>query len=174
MRIRAARGDELEVFQAVERAAGEAFRGIGMPEIADDEPLAVGVLAEYVRGGRAWAADDGGGAVGYLIVDLVDDGVHIEQVSVHPRCARRGVGRLLIEEAAGYAARIGASRVTLTTFAEVPWNAPYYRRCGFTVLPDEAIGVGLRAVREHERAVGLDRWVRVCMERHVSGQNHKD
>ena len=36
MRIRAAAVMELPALQDIERAAGLAFRGIGMPEIADD------------------------------------------------------------------------------------------------------------------------------------------
>ncbi|OEU98959.1 hypothetical protein AN217_15295 [Streptomyces qinglanensis] len=38
MRIRAGTARELGRLQEVERAAGRWFRGIGMPEIADDEP----------------------------------------------------------------------------------------------------------------------------------------
>ncbi|MBE9499589.1 hypothetical protein IHE61_19225 [Streptomyces sp. GKU 257-1] len=38
MRIRAGAARELGRLQEVERAAGRWFRGIGMPEIADDEP----------------------------------------------------------------------------------------------------------------------------------------
>lgn len=166
MWIREARHDELISLQEIERAAGELFRSIGMAAIADDEPLPAGELARYVTAGRAWVAGFDG-VIGYLIADLVDGNVHIEQVSVDPRFARRGVGRRLIEEAAGHGKRIGARGLTLTTFADVAWNAPYYRRCGFAVMPDEAVGPELRVVREHEVAVGLDRWPRVCMIRGI-------
>jgi hypothetical protein len=75
----------MEVLREVERAAGRCFRDIGMPEIADDEPLPTDVLAEYQRNGRAWVAVDASDhAVAYLISTLVDGNVHIEQVSVHP------------------------------------------------------------------------------------------
>ncbi len=79
--------------------------------------------------------------------------------------ARRGIGRLLLEHLAGYAAATGAKALTLTTFADVPWNAPYYVRCGFHDLADADLTPGLRAVREHEAARGLDRWPRVSMRR---------
>ncbi|GAA5150927.1 GNAT family N-acetyltransferase [Amycolatopsis dongchuanensis] len=159
MEIRLVREDELEVLREVERAAGESFRTVGMPEIADDEPLPVEVLDAYRRAGRAWVAGDHPAA--YLLADLVDGCVHIEQVSVRPEYARRGIGRALIDHAAAGAA------VTLTTFADVPWNAPYYRRCGFRVLADGELTPGLRAIREREAAHGLDRWPRVAMRRDV-------
>ncbi|HEX3960074.1 MAG TPA: GNAT family N-acetyltransferase, partial [Trebonia sp.] len=63
------------------------------------------------------------------------------------------------------AAADGLAALTLTTFASVPWNAPYYRRCGFRVLDDEELTSGLRAIRHDEAELGLDRWPRVCMRR---------
>lgn len=101
----------------------------------------------------------------YLIADLVDGCVHIEQVSVRPDHGRRGVGRALLDYAATRARSEGAPALTLTTFAEVPWNAPYYRRCGFRILGEGELASGLRAIREREAAHGLDRWPRVCMRR---------
>lgn len=88
---------------------------------------------------------------------------HIEQVTVHPRAARRGVGRALIGYAAGRAREEGATALTLTTFADVPWNAPYYARVGFRPLADAGLTPALRAIRAHEAEPGLDRWPRLCM-----------
>ncbi|GAA0470778.1 GNAT family N-acetyltransferase [Streptomyces sp. NPDC046215] len=166
MRIRTAGVDDLPVLQEIERAAGECFRAVGMAEIAEDEPLPLDVLARYQRDGLAWVAVDGAGApVAYLLADPVDGGLHVEQVSVHPRAARQGVGRWLLEHAAARAVAGGSRALTLTTFANVPWNAPYYARCGFTVLSEDALTPGLRAIRRQEAAHGLDRWPRVCMRR---------
>ncbi|MDI6105497.1 GNAT family N-acetyltransferase [Actinoplanes sp. NEAU-A12] len=170
MLIRTARPSDLARLQEIERVAGRAFRDIGMPEVADDEPLSIEVLAGYAEAGRAWVAVAGDVVAAYLIVDLVDGNVHIEQVSVDPRYGHRGIGRSLIEHAAAFAMEIGAAALTLTTFAEVPWNAPYYRRCGFVVLDENAITPELRALREHEGAAGLDRWPRVCMRRPLTSE----
>lgn len=168
MRIRAARGAELPLLQDIERAAGRAFHGIGMPEIADDDPLPVEELARYLRAGRAWVAADGTDRpVAYLIADRVDGDLHIEQVSVHPGSARRGVGRTLLDHLAVRAAADAIPALTLTTFTEVPWNAPYYLRCGFHRLEPGALTPGLRAIRRREAEHGLDRWPRVCMRRAV-------
>ncbi|WP_405706501.1 GNAT family N-acetyltransferase [Streptomyces xanthophaeus] len=166
MQIRAVHPDELPRLQEIERAAGRCFRDIGMPEIADDEPLPLHELARYQEAGTAWVAVDGAGrAVGYLIADRVDGGLHVEQVSVHPDSARRGIGRALLEHLAELALREGASCLTLTTFTEVPWNAPYYERCGFRLLDEAELSPGLRGIRDHEAAHGLGRWPRACMRR---------
>ncbi|MBT2370171.1 GNAT family N-acetyltransferase [Streptomyces sp. ISL-10] len=164
MHIRAVRLDELPLLQDIERAAGLCFRDIGMPEIADDEPLPLGELARYHHAGLAWvAADDADIPVAYLIADRVDGNLHVEQVSVHPDSSRRGIGRSLLDRMADHATSEGAPALTLTTFTEVPWNAPYYARCGFRLLDDSALTPGLREIREREAAHGLDRWPRGCM-----------
>jgi GNAT superfamily N-acetyltransferase len=166
MHIRAVRLDELPDLQHIERAAGQCFRDIGMAEIAEDEPLTLGELARYHHTGLAWVmADDADAPVAYLIADRVDGHVHIEQVSVHPDSARRGVGRLLLEHVAAHASSAGAPGLTLTTFTQVPWNAPYYARCGFDFMDDRELTPGLREIRRRERAHGLDRWPRACMRR---------
>jgi GNAT superfamily N-acetyltransferase len=156
MRPRAVTPADLPVLQEIEVAAGELFRAVGMPEIADDEPFPLDVLEAYRRGGRAWAIGESGRPVAYLLADLVDAHLHIEQVTVHPSHARQGLGRRLIEH-------LGGGVLTLTTFTEVPWNAPYYRRLGFHDLP--VLTPALAAVRRREAAHGLDRWPRTCMIR---------
>lgn len=169
IRIRAARLDELRLLQGVEAAAGRCFREVGMPEIADDLPLPLAELARYQQSGLAWVAVDAGAdqgtPVAYLIAEPVDGNLHVEQVSVHPDHARRRIGRALLDHLAGYAAAREVPALTLTTFTEVPWNAPYYARCGFRALDDAEVTAGLRRIRAREAAYGLDRWPRTCMRK---------
>ncbi|MFG2427679.1 GNAT family N-acetyltransferase [Streptomyces sp. NPDC048590] len=168
MRIRSVDIDELPLLQDIERAAGECFREIGMPEVADDEPPSVGQLAGHLRRGLVRAAVDRADVpVAYLIAGQVDGALHVEQVSVHPGHARNGIGRALLDRATVHAEAEGLAALTLTTFGDVPWNAPYYRRIGFRTLDESEIGPGLGEIRRLESAHGLDRWPRVCMRREV-------
>lgn len=166
MRIRAVHPDELTLLQNIEVAAGRCFRDVGMAEIARDEPLPLEELARYQQAGLAWVAVDATDVpVAYLIADRVDGNLHVEQVSVHPDSAHRRIGRSLLEHLAERAVAEAVPALTLTTFAEVPWNAPYYARCGFEPLDDAELGAGLRKIRDQEAAHGLDRWPRLCMRR---------
>ncbi|WP_395292657.1 GNAT family N-acetyltransferase [Kitasatospora hibisci] len=168
MRIREVRTVDLPLLQDVERAAGRRFSDIGMPEIADDEPLPLDELARYQRAGLAWAAVDGADVpVAYLIAEHVDGNLHVEQVSVHPDSARRGIGRSLLDHLAERAAAHGIPALTLTTFADVPWNAPYYARCGFRPIDEDLLGPHQLDIRAREAAHGLDRWPRLFMSRPV-------
>ncbi|MEV6768305.1 GNAT family N-acetyltransferase [Nocardia sp. NPDC051030] len=164
MRIRAARPDELHLLQGIEDATGEPFREIGMLEIADDAPPSLEALEEHRRSGRAWVAvDDNDSPIAYLISEPVDDTEHIAQVSVHPDAAHQRIGRALIDHLAALARRSGVAALSLTTFTEVPWNAPYYERLGFRVVEEKDLTAGLRKVRAHEAELGLDRWPRTVM-----------
>jgi GNAT superfamily N-acetyltransferase len=166
--IRPARVDDLPALQHVEVAAGRCFIEVGMPEVAGDEALPLEELDRHRRAGLAWVAVDADDRpVAYLVAEVLDGALHVEQVSVHPSHAGQQIGRALLEHAAAEAAARGLGRLTLTTFEQVPWNAPYYRRCGFAVLDEAEWAPGLRAVREREAAHGLDRWPRVCMAKDV-------
>ena len=168
--VRPARAADLPRLADLERAAGERFRALGMAAVADDEPPAPAALQAYLDRGAAWvAAGPDDRPLGYLLLVEVDGVPHVEQVSVHPSAAGRGLGRALVEVAVEHARAGGADRVTLTTFADVPWNAPWYRRLGFAEVPPDEQGPGLRAVRAHEAATGLDRWPRVAMARSLAG-----
>lgn len=166
--IRPARPSELPRLRDIEVAAGAAFREVGLPDVADDEPPSLDVLDGYRRGGRCWVAVVLG-PVGYVLVDLVDAGAHIAQVSVHPTHAGRRIGQALVDHVDVWAAARGLAALTLTTFTDVPWNGPYYRRLGFrpvtTLTPD------LAAIVAHETTLGLDPAVRTCLIRPTAGSD---
>ncbi|MHB1584198.1 MAG: GNAT family N-acetyltransferase [Acidimicrobiales bacterium] len=73
-------------------------------------------------------------AVGFSRIERLDGQAHLGQLSVLPEYGRMGVGRALVEATAEWARRAGYRRLTLTTFADVPFNAPWYRRLGFVEL----------------------------------------
>lgn len=150
--------------QVIELLAGERFREVGLGDVADNEPASVDALAAYATAGRGWVAvDDTGEPVGYVVVDEVDGNAHVEQVSVRPDHQGAGIGRALLDRVRTWAVHRGRSAITLTTFAEVPWNGPLYRHLGFRVLTESEIGPELRAICAEETAHGLDPAMRVCM-----------
>ncbi|MGB8881175.1 MAG: GNAT family N-acetyltransferase [Solirubrobacteraceae bacterium] len=164
--IRRARRDELEALRTIERDAGQAFAVIGMPEIAAHEPPSVAELGAFVSAGHAWVGvDSSDRPVAYLLSDVVDGCAHIEQVSVAPERARRGLGASLIDRLEADAAAKHQPALTLTTFRDVPWNAPYYARLGFVVLEASEYGPELLALIERERNSIPSDMVRVAMRR---------
>jgi GNAT superfamily N-acetyltransferase len=170
LNIREARVDDIPSLIEIERAASEMFRSLSMDFVADDDPGSLAELAPYVDGGRAFVSTDEADApVAYIILDAVDGAAHIEQVSVHPNNARRGIGRTLIDRAVAWAREQKLRSLTLTAYLDVPWNAPYYRRLGFRHLSPHEETPGLRQIKDRERAAGLEVWPRTSMSRSLDG-----
>ena len=100
---------------------------------------------------------------GFAMIGWVDGNVHLEQLAVHPGRMRQGIGGRLVAAVLDHAHASGAPAVTLTTFRDVPWNAPWYERHGFAALPEEEWGPQLRGLVEHERELGIEVAPRVVM-----------
>jgi hypothetical protein len=138
--IRPARMDEGPGLQNIEVAAGERFRDVGLPDIAEHDPPSAEELIRYAKAGRSWVAvDEDDRPIGYVLVTQVD-----------------------------WAIEAGLPAMTLTTFADVPWNGPLYRHLGFRDLTEAEIGPQLQILRDEESALGLDPASRVCMRRELS------
>ena len=80
---------------------------------------------------------------------------HLEQLSVLPEHGRRGHGRALVDSAKREARNRGYRRLTLRTFVDVAWNAPFYASCGF--VETEPTTDHELALRRAEERQGLDR-----------------
>ena len=161
--IRAARPPDYQKLPEIERRAGELFRDAGLPEIADHEPYSADELAAADALFIATGDDDQ--PVGYAMVELVDGHAHLAQLSVVPEHSRQGLGTQLLDAVAGWAAGQGHSELTLTTFRDVPFNAPLYARRGFDVVPEASWTPALKDLVEREADMGLDPSIRVVMRR---------
>ncbi len=163
---RAATLDDYTDIRRIEVAAGELFRTVGMDSVADDPPIARPEFTTFVNEHRAFVAtDEGDSVLAYLLVEAVDDGAHVEQITVDPAFAHHGIGASLLRNAESWARHEGLGALTLTTFRDIRWNAPYYARLGFAVVPPDEWGAGIRARVDREAAAGHARWPRVFMRR---------
>jgi GNAT superfamily N-acetyltransferase len=168
--VRPAAADDVERVQAIGVAAGRRFSQVDDPRIAacaDDPPLDPHDLHTWITEGRAWVAVSGRDVCGFVLVDVVDQNAHVEEIAVHPDRQGRGVAVQLLDAVDRWARAQGRHALTLTTFAAVEWNRPYYERRGFRVLPDADIGPELRRKVAEEHAHGLLAELRVCMSRAV-------
>ena len=166
--IRRLRAEDADAVRAIELAAGERFREVGLAFVAEHEPASHEELAAYASAARGWVATSSSDEpIGYVLVDIVDGNAHIEQVSVDPKYQGAGVGRALVDQVQVWAVDTARPAITLTTFRDVEWNRPLYEHLGFTVMTEAAIGPELAAVCRTEAAHGLAPEQRVCMHRLV-------
>ncbi len=102
--------------------------------------------------GFVLVATEGDQLIGFAHVLDFDGRFHLEQLSVHPRWQRQGLGQRLLVAAERAVVERGGSVVTLRTFADVPWNAPFYRRHGYTTAD---LPIALMPLIEAEQRIGL-------------------
>lgn len=130
-------------------AAGRAFHTVGLSAVAGDE-VDERVLRAQVDGARLWVTELQEAVVAYVAAEVVDGNAHVAQVSVDPAHAGHRIGQALVEHVEGWGRSSGRPATTLTTFTEVPWNAPYYARLGYRALSDEERGPELVALMAEE------------------------
>ena len=156
----------VERLQQIEVDAGELFRSIGLDVIANDDPPSAETLLGYVTSQTAWVAlDCYGVAIGYATASVVDGEGHFDQVSVVRSAAGNRVGVALIGAVCTWAAEQGLRSITLTTFRDVAWNGPYYRRNGFAEIAECECGPELSQILNNERLAGIAATPRVAMRR---------
>ncbi|HZZ35622.1 MAG TPA: GNAT family N-acetyltransferase [Caulobacteraceae bacterium] len=164
--LRDARLEDVEAIRAIERAAAGRFDAIGMGGQGLDEPSSPEEVAKAIAAGEVIVACDGAGPpVGFITFHEVDGCAYVAEIDVLPSHAGRRIGGALIDEVDRRAATIGLRGLTLSTFRDVPWNAPYYRRLGFIDIPDAALGEALLAIRAEHVGRGLDETKRTFMQR---------
>lgn len=175
VKLRAAVAADVARLAAVEEAAGELFREIGMPEVSAMPARDIESLRSAQAQGLLWVADSANdGPVGFAMAQCLAESMYLAELSVRPSHGRRGIGSGLVECVAGEAVGRGYSQLTLSTFTDVPWNAPYYRRLGFAAIAPADLPDELRAVREHEASLGLAVERRTIMRRSLAPSSRSE
>jgi GNAT superfamily N-acetyltransferase len=160
--VRPTRPGDVASLPAIERAAGERFREDPcLAWLADGEVISAEQHLEYAERGLSWLALANDQPVGFILAEAHPSSLFIVELSVDLDWQGKGIGRQLIACVAGHARTLGLASLTLTTFRDVPWNAPFYARLGFekmTTLTPE-----LRQKREEETAHGFAYETRCAM-----------
>ncbi len=88
------------------------------------------VISDYLETEHSLLAEAAGQPIGFILTEPLDDALFIVEVAVHQDWQHQGIGRMLLKQVIEGAQQMGYPAVTLTTFREVPWNAPFYTRLG--------------------------------------------
>lgn len=166
MPIRLARRDDCPRLPDIERAAAERFRAVGMGAIAEGAPSDPAFIRACLGQDGVFVATDGKDRpIGFALAAPIDRCLHLYELDVHPDHGRQGHGAALVEAVVASAAAQGLAGVTLSTFAAIPWNAPFYAKRRFKILDAVEWTPGMHLIRNAEKALGLDLDARVLMRR---------
>lgn len=168
--IRLARPDEIGRVREIEDESGAIFNGTGLIDESLDVSFPLDDLRHLVGIGQVWVACGSDAVpVGMVIASIREGAVYVEELDVLPAHARRGLGTRLLTTVVEWARARGQSALTLSTFRDVPWNGPFYRKNGFRDLEPAEWTPGMRMIREEEIRHGLRVEARTFMRRDLHG-----
>lgn len=151
--IRAPDKTELEWLPKIEALADAVFlddRFSGHASVCSVEELDTARLRKLL-----FIAEVNGDIVGFAMARRLGDYAHLQQLSVIPDYGQQGIGTLLLQKVIEEVSLQECSGITLTTFSDVHWNAPFYRKWGFVAVNDYTDYPDLQSIYESEKLMGL-------------------
>jgi GNAT superfamily N-acetyltransferase len=154
--IRSARTEELILLAQVELSAASLFLDTPYAFLVNDEPLSIDFVRQRFQAGQVWVAvDPDDVVVGFAIAREVDDTIYLQEMDVDPAHGRRGIGAALVKTVIEWARLHDYYAVSLSTFRDLPWNAPFYAKLGFRILDEAELTIGFQQIRQQELEAGL-------------------
>jgi GNAT superfamily N-acetyltransferase len=133
--IRLARPEDADAFRRTEEDASTllheepSLEGVPIPESQSAEHYRA-----MIARGNCLAATVEGELVGFTAAGRIGRELHLHELSVARIHQRRGIGGTLLRALVIDARKCGLSAITLNTYRNIPWNAPFYARHGFIEL----------------------------------------
>jgi len=150
--VRRAQQRDAAALPAIERSAAELFRiDPTLAWLADSDVATVAQHRVAIEEACVWIAESAtAGPAGFIRARAIAKQLHIEELSVSQAFQGQGAGRQLVRAAIEHARLQHMHAVTLTTFRDVPWNAPFYERMGFVVAAADGLEAHLSEALQKE------------------------
>jgi ribosomal protein S18 acetylase RimI-like enzyme len=97
--------------------------------------------------------------VGFASCHIYRKNLHLDEISVHSDHGKQGIGTKLLEKVLEEKQKRQLKACTLTTFEDIPWNAPFYQKHGFEILEEKNVPRHVAAMLREERSLGLKKRV---------------
>lgn len=167
-RVRLAHPDDVTTLPQVEGQAAQVFSTCLAQTGLTAEILAqtnsVEDFEQARQAGRLWVAvNPAEQPIGFALVIFLGDYAHLDELDVLPDYGEQGIGSALVAAVCDWAQAAGYAGVTLRTFRDVPWNAPFYQRRGFRIVASSQLSPQHRDLEVAEQQRGLRTDLRVSM-----------
>ncbi|CAE6723414.1 hypothetical protein R69746_01692 [Paraburkholderia aspalathi] len=160
---------DADAIRMIEFEAGQRFVSVGMTGIADAPPMELDLVHRKIDSQQIIVAVEiDETCVGFVMFEPQPARFYVQELDVLSSHAGQRIGAALIEQVAQLARAQQITQLILSTFREVPWNAPYYRQLGFRDIKEADLDAALIARRDAHIARGLDESKRVFMRRDLA------
>ena len=166
IQIREARSGDVEHLPEIERSAAQIFKqDKDWAWLADDDVQPTSLHQNYIQSRNSWVAVHDDIPVGFINGVEYNKTFHICELSVTEAWQSQGVGRALLNAVEQIMRDRGIATITLTTFKDVPWNAPFYEKQGYVTLEEGNLSIFLMDILDEEAEAGLDPHSRCAMQK---------
>ncbi len=162
--VRLAHPEDAEGFAEVEEDAARILRDA--PSLAQVTMPPTRSAAEYraiIAQRQSLAAESDARIIGFAAARPAGRELHLHELSVARAFQRNGIGGTLLRALQIDARNAGFASITLHTFRDIAWNAPFYAEYGFVEVTDPTAHPRLAAGLDSAVEAGLPREMRCAM-----------
>ncbi|KAA3610486.1 MAG: GNAT family N-acetyltransferase [Calditrichaeota bacterium] len=96
--------------------------------------------------------------IGFAYMEIMGHGVHLDELDVLPEYGGKGIGTALVKKVNSWAKEKSYSAVSLTTYKNISWNAPFYKKLGFkeVVVSEMPKQLYTLFLQEHEQGLLME------------------
>jgi ribosomal protein S18 acetylase RimI-like enzyme len=164
--IRRAKASDIAAMRQVERRAAQLYLSQGYDYCATGPVRDTEEHERILLSGVTFVVEAGDSRLaGFAMFEPMDGEAHLVEIDVDPEFQRQGLARRLVDAGETWVRSMEFDAVTLTTYRDIPWNAPYYRRLGFVDFEPGADRTGLWETINREAAWGFAFAPRIAMRK---------
>jgi GNAT superfamily N-acetyltransferase len=162
--IRSARVEKLPLLAHIEQLAAIRFLKTPYAFLVDAKPLLLDFVQQRFQEGQVWVVvNQQDVLIGFAVTREVDDTLYLQEIDIDPKHGQKGLGYALVDTVRSWAKLSDYSVMSLSTFRDIPWNAPFYSKLGFYILDEPELTNGFQQIRWQENEAGLPISDRVIM-----------
>ena len=162
--LRLAKAEDAQDYAEVEADAARLFdTDPSLADMAMPPPRSAEQYRAIIAQRQSLTATCDSTVIGFVAARPAGRQLHLHELSVARAFQRRGIGATLLRALQIDARNAGFAAITLHTFRDIAWNAPFYADHGFVMVDDLADHPRLASGLEAAVAAGLPRERRCAM-----------
>ncbi len=155
---------DLAVLPEIEKRALNRFRWTKYEILRMTPSISQEVLIRKQKEDNVWVMDlEASEPKGFAILTTGATFWHLEDLAITEETGRRGYGTLFLKHLIKCAEQKGFSTLSLSTYKDIGWNAPFYFKNGFKEMSESELTPFYQKLRGQEKNMGMNLEERVLL-----------
>jgi GNAT superfamily N-acetyltransferase len=153
--IRLSGESDIPALMDIHTAAAARFAGLGLIATPNGlpEPIPVEAFENAASQNLLFAAQLENRCVGFALCSIERPDLYLDQLSVAPEASSKGAGTALLDAITAEANLRNLWGVSLSTFREVSWNAPFFAKRAFQEIPRPGLALWQLDIERAQAAI---------------------